>query len=284
MKIPLLRPLALAAALLVAPSAAEAAFLPAFTGHGEFFNPNDGADGVVNFAVLENTDGILNAADFGGNAAFFAALTTGQSYGNLAALTSSRYIYLYQVANSDQGNTAPETELRIDRLLLGTSINLVTAGGTASGFVFNDNTAGSTGPVNTANALGTGISPDAGVNGVPGQSGVVAPSFVVDASAVGAVFEPSGVSVRPGPITGFGFRFNDPELASGNYSTILFIASNSTPAYMPGNLSNGSDFSAGDTPLPTPEPGTMALLALGLPVIGVRCIRRFRRGAAEAAA
>jgi hypothetical protein len=283
MKIPLLRPLALAAALLVAPSAAEAAFLPAFTGHGEYINPNGGADGIVNFAVYENTDNSLDAADFGGDAGFFAALTGGRTFGTSAALTSSRFIYLFQVANTNPSLPPPD-ELRIDKLLLGTDIALVTAAGTASGYVFNDNTAGSSGAVTTTNALGTGISTDAGVDGVPGQSGVVAPSFTnVGVTPVIAGFE-TGLSVEPGAITGFGFDFAGAELAPGNYSTILYIASNSTPAYMPANLSNGANFSFGDTPLPTPEPGSMALIALGLPLIGARCVRRFRRGAAEAAA
>ena len=289
MRIPLLRPIALAAALLVAPSAAQADWLAPFSGNGQFSLPATSADGVVNYAVYENTTGGDTFDQIFGAATPVTNLagTVGDSY------RDDRFVYVFQAINTKGPVGTDPLDLDADLRAFFVRIDeaLVNGVGTVTGYVFND-AEGATGPGGIPGniALGTvGPVPDPAIDGIapgsgqapnPGSSGVtnvgVTPSTVTGASRGNVAF-----NTDP-PGTGLRFEF-DGGLNTGEYTSLFFFTSNSSPAFRGGQLQDGGA-ALGDVPSPTPEPGTMALLALGLPVIGVRYIRRFRRGSAEATA
>lgn len=264
MKAFVMRVAAVALAVLVSTSAANAAWMPGFSGSNQFTKnltgtgPTNDGDGIVNFAVYDNINN-----DFGS-----FGLTGTNQFGS-GGLTAGRYIYLYQVVNTNPNNSNP------DHMLSGLFVEVVPStiksGGFVGDTVFQD-AEGNVGPVGNVR-LGT----ESGVNDTP-LTGFPPTGF----GTLSAAVESNSITIQ-----GNLFRFNffdanrDPAIDVNGFSSVVFLTSDFAPTLGRGRLVDG-DIGAGSIPVPTPEPGTIALFGLALPLMGAGYVRRLR--AAKAAA
>lgn len=249
---------------------AEAGFLSDFTGRTEFVVGNAASDGLVNFAVYENTDGDWTDDFVGGSGGSFDLAVIHLGGFSSAVDAAAKFVYFYQVVNTDP--TSPDDPL--DNLLVpfppgGSS--LVTSAGRVTGFVFDDNgddDGGAVGPSGNER-LGDDMTGDDDAtpgDATPGLSGVVlaSPFFVAHASAKDA----TGAAAL---VSNF-LRFSWSSLETGEFSSLVFITSGIEPRYDTGVLKD-TGTTDGDIPAPVPEPGTLALLFAGAP-LGLYWLRR----------
>jgi len=298
MRTSFLKPLAVVAAVMVAPAAARADYLTGFTGFSVVPNATSSTipDGVVNLAVYDNQSGVqgknfLN--DIGTSKTTVQGL---DGTGTSTIDTSARYVYLFEVVNTSNSSTnQPITGLNIQ-----VDPNYVTGFGVLKNQVFAESGT-LLGPGGTNTRL-DGATADVGTpaNGTTtplGGSGnvnlVSAAAAVNDLSNVQAGIISTSLFQQPTPpLLGFKLNVGTPsatDLTTG-YSTILFFTSNVAPVFRLGatastDSTGGTVFAIGQVPSPnpTPEPGTMALLAFGLPLAGVG-YRRLRARAAKVTA
>lgn len=276
-----LRAAAVALALTALPNAADAGWEPGYNGNSQLVAPSARADGVINFAVYKTEDADWTD-DFG--AGFDAAVRTFMGSTNVAV---GSYIYFYQVVNTNPNN--PESSLSNLYLASSGSLN---AAGTVDGYLFTEGSGpGSTvGPVGNQR-LGAENGPnDSTVNGVP-SNGTTPPSgFVFNSGAVNIgnyddddeAFPDNTPGDESDDIPARKFSFSN-TLAVDMYSSVAFLISPNAPKYGMGSLQDGG-YTRGDVPVPSPEPGTFALLGLGLPLLGWGYARRLRASKAVAEA
>jgi len=293
-----LRVAAVALALVALPAAADAGWMAPYTGNTQMAlpvtltNQGDRADGVVNFAVYDNTDGSFNSFFSTG---FKNALgdsltnnTTEGTFGSLSGVANSNYIYVYQVVNSNPVQLLG-SDSALDSLFLRAQGSL-TAGGWANGFIFNDGTA-DVGPTGNQRLGHEGPDFDLLVDGIPSETAAdVGSTINVNTLTVVSHSSPNARNIAgldldttfPGSVTP-AIQFDYDAAQTGKYTYLMILASNQAPIYRRGTISDGSH-TDGDVPLPSPEPGTLALIGLGLPLLGWGYVRRLRASKAVAAA
>jgi hypothetical protein len=261
---------------LVAVSQTQAAFLPLYSGNSQFlYGPgavltqNPGADGAVNFSVFDNTGDPDWTNNFG--AAFDAAVT--YSFGGGAAADSAKYVYFYQLVNTDPAHTAinppvggTHDPLKGFQVQLTGGTASITGAGWVTNRVFTDPASGgaATGPgANARLGFAPNVTPgdDIPGTGVPSEFGTTPSGF----ATITAAIEPAFTSPLSQAIT-FNFLpfFGSSTIPLGGYSSILFITTNAPPVYLRGSVQDFSSTEA-DIPSPfsptvTPEPGTFVSL------------------------
>ncbi|MDJ0868262.1 MAG: PEP-CTERM sorting domain-containing protein [Myxococcota bacterium] len=273
--------IALALFASTASGAQAGLILSGSSGYSEFGRPCDLCDAFVNFAVYENTDG-----DWSDDAFFEGVEPTGledldgQWSGDTDA--ASRFVYLYQIVNNDPGQQRIENPLRNFNVSRELGL-LPTSAGFFSGAVFTDVAGnsvlgGPTGDYSLADpdpALGSFDTPDDGVPSMSGlaPSGLAGASGGVDPAVVRSGNLMSNPDVDGGALfPSIAWEWSDtadipscPFLTSGCTSSVLFATSDLPPAYQWAETESGGGFgAAGDVPFAVPEPGTLALTALGL--------------------
>jgi hypothetical protein len=288
MNVPRRRVLAAVAALVlfgVPPDARAGSFLPGFSGNTRMGGiPGQGAtEGIVNFAVFENTDGnFLDEAPFSSVAALPLVI------GSPLIDVTAGFVYLFQVVNDDPVN--PEAALDAFRLPVSPGSNpQVTSAGFFLDTVFTDTVRdnGSTGsgiPVGGPSNKFLGAQPanpnnDDPLDNVPSLSGVTGVGLAaIPAVAGGNPFDPSSVDLATRQV-----RWAPGIMPVLGFSSVFFFTSNVGPAYRPGEIGtgdlnlSGSPRSNGDVPVPTPEPGTLVLWSVAvLGLGGASCWRRWR--------
>jgi len=271
-----LRAAIVALALAVVPSGADASFIPGFTGNTQMGTPGARADGVVNFAVWDNINN-----DF---AAFYAAATGGLSITNdFGSVAASRYIYVYQVVNTNPvGSLADDSDLEALFVARVTG-STITASGYGNGAVFSEG-GNAVGPAGNTRLGLEGNDFDPTLNGVPSQSGVVTAGITANAGAGNILnieedeeFPTSTGGLIPTDGTP-AVQFNYVARAPGQYTSLMFLGALDAPQYYRGTLTDGQN-TFGDVPVPSPEPATMGLIALGVSLMGgLGMARRLRKG------
>lgn len=233
-------------------------WVPGFSGN-DTFDPGQVADGTVNFAVWQTGAGASWVTELG-----LTGLITPLGDSNpstVAGFENDKFVYFYQVINTGTSNEQLDSLfVQIDDVA-----SKIRGIGGVNGHVFNEPP--SVGP--SGNVLG----------GDPA-------GFVAEASAENITNGVKNAISFPGSGgTKSTLRFDFTGLLPGEFTSVMFFTSNVAPAFVDGALQDGATtFGSVPAPTPAPEPGSMALIALGLPLIGARCVRRFRRGAAEATA
>jgi len=296
MKAFVLRAAMVALALGAVPGAVRASWVAGTGGSVLVSSPANTADGVINYAVYKN-DG---AGVSGGN--LFTQLGIAQANdillgGSAANYQTRQYAYVYQVVNT-QYNTALEAPL--DAIFIQANMNNVsgiatasTGGATPQGYVFTE--AGG----NKIGASGGILDPTGGNNRLDGG----AAENHTNSAPVVTTGQPDGTAVDAGAWLG------DPNMMatwnffpdnSGNvalrvdfglanrlstnaYTTLIIVTSDFAPVTGGLALQDGGNAN-GLGPVPTPEPGTLALLGLGLPLLGWGYVRRLRANKAVVAA
>jgi hypothetical protein len=315
----ILRAATVALAILALPSAADAGWMTEFTGNTQTGLPGAQGDGVINFAVFDNT-GTTAASKFSGQSFYTTGFATalGQSLisgsgniGSLADLNNSSYIYVYQMVNTNPRGAESDLEglfLKGSGYLTGDGSmddpyapNLnpgwLTAAGWANGYIFHDGTAkvGPNTPTNNQRLGGndgqTGSgSFDTAVDGKPSEK-ASDPGSTIDVNALTIVSDDGGITVSSVSVdffpeddsTEIALQYHVAGMPTNTYSYLMIIASNHAPIYQRGTTSDGQH-ADGDIPVPSPEPGTLALIGLGLPLLGWGYVRRLRANKAVAAA
>jgi len=290
MRTSFLKPLAVVAAVLVAPAISRADWMTQNSGNSVLVAPQASADGVINFAVYQNTGS--NWLTTLGVTATQLTNSNKDLTGNIDA--TAKYVYMYQIVNTklvDPGkNDLVALNVAVDKAS-------VTGYGSLKGDVFKDaaGNVGGTGNTRLDKGKDSDTSPNPEgfpIDGKPSFAfGAGDPTTSVaiaqnDSSATNAL-SASYSDLPNGPPDYSPFlRFNFGELGQDQYSSIVFITSNVAPIFYAGILQQGTEYTAGDvsTMNRAPEPGTMALLALGLPLAGYGYRRRLQKRAAAAAA
>jgi len=291
-----MRAAAVALALAVIPTKADAAWLVDYTGYTSVGQPTDKVDGIINFGVYQNNGVTGNWATDLGIAS--ALLPSG-------AQTSANYVYFYSVVNSyrPSANLPDETlvSLYIDTQQRDTSFGIVQGSGLGAGFTDLQGLVGTTTTVtNTTSGagvnnrlLGGGLNENGPSTGDPQPLDGV-PTHVISEETpippIGILTGPLGTSsstLLPQGGTAVSGYVNDPLynvqarqatflLGTNQFSTLVFVTSDYAPTFGGGTLKGASGYSGGDVPVPTPEPGTLALLAMAVPLFGWGYKRRLR--------
>lgn len=257
MKSLFLRAAAVALALIAIPGAANAGWV---TTGGTFFGSNSSipgsgntpdanatADGVVVFGVWKTTS----------NWKTELGLTSGQAT-NLNGTTSTgteQYVYFMQVINTDT-NQVVGPDHNLDEIFVHTLQDRVTSVGAVNGFGFQDLN-GLMSITNTT--VDVGGNPDA--NFTLAANGAASNIFDSEWTVSGSLhYDFTDISSSLNP----------------NLSSVMFFTSDNPPAFGLSRIQNENANTLVGVPVPTPEPGTLALLGLGLPVLGWRYARRLK--------
>lgn len=290
MKAFVMRVAAVALAALAFPGAASADWMSGYTGNTQTgligSTEFSRGDGVINFAVYDNTDGsfsaFLDSAAGGGIKTVIQdnLLNKGAkgAFGTFNEFVNSQYIYFYQMVNTDPNPLGKDNGL--DGLFI-TQLGetAYTSGGWANGYTFVDSNGNQVGLDGNRRLGPEGNDMDGAVDGTPSHSGETGVSFAANSSAQDFTKLERG-DTFPNPSIQPALQWVT-DLATGDFSSIAFLGSNNGPVYRQGTTSDGQH-SHGDVPVPTPEPGSLALFGLALPLMGAGYVRRLR--AAKAAA
>ena len=259
-------------AITAMPTAAHADFfLGGFQGHSTFINPNDRADGTVNFAVYQNDTGTWTGD------AFFSGLDLTSLSGSVDA--TAKYVYLYQAVNTDPDTTDGSDAVLTDLFVSVTPAQITSYGVfgeivSSSGanvtvqdtavFVDSD---GQVGP-STNRRLGNNAAPnDTSPDGSPSDSAATVDDIVVNnqaASVYSATFNPTPFGGDDALQFTFHLESETTATVGPRFTSLLFVTSNWIPSYGTVALQDGVH-TAGDAPVPTPVPATLAMLLGGLP-------------------
>lgn len=240
---------------LAVPTTASATWLSNFTGNSRFASPT--RSGFVNFAVYIN-DGVTgNWITDLGLAGVGVLASDSTTPGNSLGL--ERNVFFGQITRSDTGVLQSITTL--DWPALDPWIRI----GYVNNTVFFDNTDSTAvvggNPATAAQSLGANAT-----NGTTGKTtGVVAPSFVTNASAL----EPDGGTITNAfDLATFDFSVvGGAAIPAGGFSSIFFLTSHSQPlsdaqpqggTFGTGSINGSLSF---DVPVSNPEPGSLVLLS-----------------------
>jgi hypothetical protein len=219
--------------LLASAPPLRAEFLASYTGNTQM-SQSAGSDGIVNFALYENSSDDWTAAlGLAGIATFFDAIDL-----------DAKHIFFYQVVNTNP--TGPADDHSLSTLRVTTNGVPYTSAGWLSNTVFVDDQ-GNVG--SAANRfLGTDLPADKGddvVDGVPTESGISLAGF----AALAAAMNPSAAErdADAGPDGFASFSWNA-KIAPGGFSTVVFLTNNGATQYTHGEIQNGSAPSNGDVP------------------------------------
>ncbi|MBI1901913.1 MAG: hypothetical protein HYS13_12485 [Planctomycetia bacterium] len=254
---------------------ASAGFVTAFTGNTQM-SESANSDGIVNFAVYDNTDG----GDWTTEIPSLGAVSTITSGG--AIDTTAKFVFFYQVVNTDPNTGGTDPDLATFKIA--SNGVAYSSAGFLSDKVFFDGTA-NVGPSGNL-FLGTEGTPhktDDVVDGAPSESGVAAPTFATLAAAV----NPEQVIGGLGGVGGFATlqwgAFGEGVIGTGAFSSVVFLTSNNPPVgYGRGNIRDGDPASDGDIPVHAPEPGSLLVWAGVLGIGAVLVLRRRKTPAAKA--
>lgn len=260
-------------------SGAHAQLMPAYTGLSEFTIPCPLCDSTVNFAVYHNTGANWNSATFfGGLTAIPLADSGAVSKFGAAVDSDAKYVYLYQVVNTNQNVGVTDNPLRDLNIALDS--NLLTGAGYFNG-VFADSSGD---PVDFTNPFmfpyvaGTGnqtpgdLTPSAVAPPLPlglvGSDAAVDPDLVI----TGLAISNSATGLAPDSII---YGLGATGIQPGGTSSVMYFTSNYGPKYnWVETESFGGIGSVNDVPVPVAEPASMALLGAGL--LGIGATRRRR--------
>lgn len=254
MRISSYRAAALLAALLILPGAAKAQWLVDGSATTTLTTPSTpNVSATVSYAVFNNTTGAFAAYL---NSAAGAGLKTALG-SSATALEADKYIYFYQVTN-------PKAAVKEFSVGNPGATNVAAS---ANGYVFKQN----------GNALTTGGLASTGPGGSAAGSSPTNLTFATNPNSKGANTFPNGQDTFPDgtPSTAFGTSVGG--TSGKTYTSLMVLGSNND--YMPGQVETsggGGTAVAFDVPVPGPEPSTFALLALGLPILGLRYGRRLQ--------
>jgi hypothetical protein len=244
----------------------HAGFVTSYTGNTQM-SQSAGSDGIVNFAVYENTSADWTAAlGVSASAVFFDGM-------DLAA----KFVFFYQVVNT---NPTGPAEHSLSTLRVATNGGAYTSAGWLSDLVFVDAQGNVGGALNRF--LGTDLPADKGddvVDGVPTESGVglADPAFATVVPAV----DPNAAErdADAGPDGFASFAWNGKVTPNG-FSSVVFLTSNTAfgGQYGRGEIQNGSAPSDGDIPTQAaPEPASMVVWGLGTALMALAVARMRRR-------
>ncbi len=254
----------------------NAGFLTSNTGNSQL-SDSASSDGIVNFAVYQNTGGSGDwVTDLGlaGIALFLDGLDT-----------SAQYVLFYQLVNTNPVGTADPS---LTTLRVSTGGSAYTALGYLNNRVFTDSDGEKVGAIGNR-FLGTeGPKPDDVVDGTPSESGVAlaALPFAFQGSARNPLTGERDAGLGPdsfaswlwpagslaGPVTPNGF------------STVVFVTTNN--AILSGGKSeiqDGAVPSDGDAPMQSavqaelPEPASLIVWGLGVGLAGFVVVAQRRR-------
>ncbi len=259
---------------------ASAGWLTSLTGNTQM-SDNPSSDGIVNFAVYKpDTNNWVTELGLSG-------VATSLLLSNYIDVDAA-YVFFYQVVNTDPNAVPgdPDHDLHVLKLPNYSSSALTSIGYLAD-TVFTDGAP--VGPAGNRFLGSEAPGDDKGddvVDGIPSESGVSGVGFASDSSAynpISGVMD-SGDSMARFTwdqviIPGFGV-FGDGAIPTGGYSSVVFMTTDLDylPSYYKGNLRNGDPPSDGDLPRPNPEPGSLILMALGVPAaIAARRLRNRHR-------
>jgi hypothetical protein len=244
-----LRVAAVALALFAIPRAADAGWtLAGQTTTVQAANSPTNDTGVISYGVYNNS-----------NADFFTAGVSGLSSANLTAaligsnssLANDKYIYVYEMTNVNSATA-------LVNLFIQDNNNAILDASTIVGEKFS-----STFTTLNASAFTTG-----------------ADSYWTNAT-------PQPERTYPPLTPAYEFTLAQTggyaALGTGQSSSIVIIGSNAPPVTGQGETGDGG-WADGAIPVPSPEPGTFALIGLGLPLLGWGYVRRLRANKAVLAA
>jgi hypothetical protein len=230
---------------------------------------------TVYFAVYDNKNGDF-VANSGLNFNQFA-----HSGGTSATLAADRYVYIYEVANP---TVSPVLNFYVS------SPGNINVALSANGYVFQSGGKSVTGTdsgstTSTLSAL-SGAVAGGNFSNIGSETTSGSTSKTTDVVAVlSSNFHPNGGP----PAERYDFGYTDPvfgttpdSIAVGGFSALIIAGSNVAPVIGQVQTGDGSA-AAGFAPVPAPEPGTLALLGLGLPLLGWGYARRLRASKALAA-
>jgi hypothetical protein len=121
-----------------------------------------------------------------------------------------------------------------------------------------------------------GVAPSSAKNNVFSTTGGT-PTFTSSTKASAWSFDGSASNTQ------VDYSASGSNLSSGSTTTLMILASNGAPTSETGLLNSPTGTSAsGSVPVPTPEPGTIALMGLALPIFGWGYMRRLRQNRALA--
>jgi hypothetical protein len=243
------------------------------------------ADGTINFAVYKSTDGNWTN-DFGFGFGSNIVATSG------SVDASAQFVYAYQIVNNDLSGT----EGSLDRFLLSVHGTSVTSFGYVKCKTFNDSDSPLL-PVGPSTNAYLGAGPGGGPTSDPAADGAVtlgAASFLGSATtpfanhdnAIDLTSSALALTGHPefgtGEVIDFGWSS---AILPGQFSTILFVTSNSAPTFKTSELVSDGVSTFNELPVPTPLPASLALLLSSAPVIGCFALawrRRARRNLQQA--
>ena len=270
-------------ALMLHPSTASAAFLPAFSGYTQMSDFGI-SDGLINFSVYQNNGTT-------GNWITDLALTGSPPVPvTLAGATTGleKFVYFYEVVNNNP--IAPEANLTQYYVYSGPSPYL--SAGYLVANVFRDD-GGAVGPAGNEFLVtgadpppppdaSTGAPSHSGADSVPGSPPDTPPFFVAN----GGTTAPTAASTGGAPdnFAKFFFLASTPlgippnGIGTAGFSPVLFLTSDVGPTYDEGNLRDGGAISNGGVPVQAPEPNTLWLpVAAIFGFVGTYGWRRWRR-------
>jgi hypothetical protein len=243
MKALLVRAAAVALAVAGATGTARASWVPGASGTADF----SGSTEFVGYAVWKNTTGATTlTAEINaalGLSGSSAYPTNPISGGSNAPATN--YLYFYEAINYGSNATVSSLTLPV------AAANVQAAGSLPV----------TSSPANEFNEFQNSSTPTFRTNGTYGT--------------VGTVWAAGGVAG--------GEEFSGANLGHNNFTTLMIIGSSVGPEFKTSTLGTSGGSATASLPVPTPEPGTLALMGLAVPVLGWGYARRLRQNRALAA-